>query len=141
MKKYIVMLMTGIVLLIYAGCASTSQQVLGTQESQVQIRSIQSRSFDTADKNLMMRNVISSLQDLEFVIDAADELLGTVSATKFIQNNALVVSVSVKAKGDTQMVVRLNAQYGTKTVEDPKAYQDFFTVLEKSIFLTANQVD
>jgi hypothetical protein len=26
-------------------------------------------------------------------------------------------------------------------VEDPKPYQDFFTALEKSMFLTAHQVD
>ncbi len=140
MKKLLLFIISG-VMLILLGCTSTSQQVLGTNDSQVKLRSIQSRSFDTADKNSMMRNVISSLQDLEFVIDAADEILGSVSATKFIKNNSLRVTVSVRPKGDSQLIVRLNAQYGTKTVEDPKTYQDFFVVLEKSIFLTANQID
>jgi hypothetical protein len=38
-------------------------------------------------------------------------------------------------------VVRANAQYMDKAVEDPKPYQDFFVSLEKSMFLTAHQVD
>jgi len=40
-----------------------------------------------------------------------------------------------------QLLVRANAQYGSKAIEDPKIYQDFFAALEKSIFLTAQQVD
>jgi hypothetical protein len=38
-------------------------------------------------------------------------------------------------------LVRANAQYGIKSAEDPETYQDFFTALEKAIFLTAQQVD
>ena len=44
-------------------------------------------------------------------------------------------------------LVRANAQFkayptlGAKAVDDPAPYQDFFTALEKSMFLTAQQVD
>ena len=41
----------------------------------------------------------------------------------------------------TQLLIRANAQYMDRAVEDAKPYQDFFTVLEKSMFLTAHQVD
>jgi hypothetical protein len=37
--------------------------------------------------------------------------------------------------------VRANAEYQEKAVEDPLPYQDFFTALEKAMFLTAQQVD
>jgi hypothetical protein len=38
-------------------------------------------------------------------------------------------------------IVRANAQFNDKAVEEPKLYQDFFVVLEKALFLTAYQVD
>ena len=65
-----------------AACqADSRQQVLATDRSQVQLRAFQTRAFDTPDMNLTVRNVIATLQDLNFVIDKVDERLGTVSAT------------------------------------------------------------
>ena len=49
--------------------------------------------------------------------------------------------MTVRPRGATQMLVRANAQYMDKAVEDPKPYQDFFVALEKAMFLTAHQVD
>jgi len=63
-----------------------------------------------------------------------------VSATK-LSGYQLRITVTVRPRGTTQMLVRANAQYMDKAVEDPKPYQDFFTALEKSMFLTAHQVD
>jgi hypothetical protein len=123
------------------GCATTSQQIMETEESQVKIRAMQTRVFDTNDKNLMMRNTISTLQDLEFVIENADLTFGTVTAKKYIHNSAVEATATVKEKGENQITVRLNARYGIKIVEDPEIYQDFFTALSKSIFLAANEID
>jgi hypothetical protein len=39
------------------------------------------------------------------------------------------------------MLVRANAQFMTQAAEEPKPYQDFFTSLEKAMFLTAHEVD
>ncbi len=125
------------------GCVTgtaSRQQLLGTDESQVKLRSIQTRAFDTNDKHKMLRAVISTMQDLDFVLDKADETLGTVTGTKF-KGNVLTLTVTVRPKGDTQMLVRANAQYGLNAVESPEPYQDFFTALEKAIFLQAHQVD
>jgi len=36
------------------------------------------------------------------------------------------------------MLVRANAQFNVKPVEDPVQYQNFFTSLEKSLFLSAH---
>jgi hypothetical protein len=36
------------------------------------------------------------------------------------------------------MLVRANAQFNVKPMEDPIQYQNFFSPLEKSLFLTAH---
>lgn len=121
-------------------CAPSTKQVLATTESQVKLRSIQTRAFDTTDKSKMLRTVIATLQDLGFIIDKADASLGTVSATKLDRYN-LRMTVTVRERSDMQLLVRANAQYNIHPVEDPEPYQQFFNSLSKSIFLTAHQVD
>jgi len=123
-----------------ASCAPSTKQVLATKESQVKLRAIQSRVFGTTDKNKLLRTVIATLQDLGFVVDKADDTLGTVSGTK-LDRYALRMTVSVRPRGETQLIVRANAQYNIYAVEDPEPYQQFFDALSKAIFLTAHQVD
>jgi hypothetical protein len=125
---------------LLAGCAPSTEVIMGAEQSAVQLRSYQQRAFDTADKTQTLRSVISTLQDLSFVVDKADLELGTVSATK-LSGYQVRMTVTARPRGATQMLVRANAQYMDKAVEDPKPYQDFFTALEKSMFLTAHQVD
>lgn len=123
------------------GCGTASrQQLLAADESQVKLRSIQTRAFDTSDKPKALRAVISTMQDLDFVIDKADETLGTVTGTKF-KGYVLTLTVTVRSKGEKQMLVRASAQYGLKAVDNPLTYQDFFVALEKAMFLQAQQVD
>lgn len=124
------------------GCYSNANSVLDNNETtQLQKRNYQSRAFDTTNKNQTVRTVIATLQDLDFVIDKADDTLGTVSATKFTRNVPLKMTVSVRPRGKKQLVVRANAQYGIRPVEDPRAYQDFFTSLSKAMFLEAHEVN
>jgi len=121
-------------------CAPMNQRILDTEQSQVQLRSIQSRSFDTGDKERTLRAVIATLQDLSFVVDKADLPLGTVSATK-LDGYALRMTVSVRARSETSVVVRANAQFNDQPVTDPQPYQSFFIALERAMFLSANSVD
>lgn len=126
---------------ILPGCQTTSsKQLLQANESQVQTRNIQTRAFDTTDKNKTLRTVIATLQDLGFVVDKADEVLGSVSATK-LDGYQLRMTVTVRPRGQTQLLVRASAQYNLAAVDDPEIYQDFFTSLGKSMFLTAHNVD
>ena len=124
-----------------SSCQTDSRdQVLATSDSQVALRTIQSRVFDTSDRQGTLRTVIATLQDLGFVVDDANDTLGTVSATK-LDGYALRITVSVRPRGKTQMLVRANAQYNVTPVKDPLPYQQFFAALEKSMFLSAQQVD
>jgi len=139
-KKFFITLVLIVSSFALASCATSNKQVLATSESQVKLRSIQTRAFDTNDKNKMLRTVIATLQDLGFIIDKADSNLGTVSATKLNQYN-LRVTVTVKERSETQLLVRANAQYNITPVEDPETYQQFFNSLSKAVFLTAQQID
>lgn len=142
MKKVLLSCMVCMSLVTLTACNTTgsAKEALTTDMSQVQLRQIQSRAFDTTNRTKMLRTIISTLQDLGFVIDKADDDLGTVSATK-LNGYQLRMTVTVRPKGSKQLLVRANAQYMVKTVEDPLPYQQFFTSLEKAIFLTAHQVD
>ena len=129
------------VVLMLAGCQTDSrQQILATTKSQVELRSFQTRAFDTTDKEKTLRTVMATLQDLSFVLDKADAILGTVSGTK-LDGYQLRITVTVRPRGETQMLVRANAQYNITAVEDPEPYQQFFTALGRAMFLTAHEVD
>ena len=134
----------GLILIVFSllvvGCATTQQRLLDSDSSQVQLRGIQTRAFDTTDKEKTLRTIIATLQDLGFVIDKADTTLGTVSATK-LKGYALRMTVTVRPRGETQLLVRANAQYNVQPVTDPEPYQQFFASLRKAMFLTAHQVD
>lgn len=129
------------VVLMLAGCQTDSrQQILATTKSQVELRSFQTRAFDTTDKEKTLRTVMATLQDLSFVLDKADAILGTVSGTK-LDGYQLRITVTVRPRGETQMLVRANAQYNITAVEDPEPYQQFFAALGRAMFLTAHEVD
>ena len=139
-KKQILFLSLLIVFIMLVSCAPSTKQVLATKESQVKLRAIQTRAFDTTDRDKMLRTVIATLQDLGFIVDKADNVLGAVSATK-LEMYTLRMTVSVRPRGESQLLVRANAQYNITAVEDPEPYQQFFDALSKAIFLTAHQVD
>lgn len=126
-------------LTLLTACVSVHDSVLGTQNSQVQTRNYQSRAFDTKDREMVLRSVISTMQDLAFIIDKADEKLGIITGTSFTNNSKL--TVSVRQIGQNQILVRVNAQVGLTEITDPIPYQNFFNALSQSLFLDANMID
>ncbi len=135
----IVLILTCLVLLGTSGCHVSSQQVLRADHSQVALRSFQTRAFATTDKRMTLRTVIATLQDLGFLVETADEALGSVTATK-LDGYTVRLTVTVRPRDATQLLVRASAQYNLRVIEDPKPYQDFFTALQKAMFLTAHAV-
>jgi len=129
-----------ILCLVPLGCATSQRELLATGESQLALRSMQTRAFDTTNVKGTVRIVMATLQDLGFVLDQANVELGSVSGTK-LDRYALRMTVIVSARGEKQVNVRANAQYELKAVEDPVPYQQFFQALEKAMFLTAQQVE
>lgn len=125
--------------LLLAACANQNARIL-EGGNQVELRSMQSRAFDTNDKNMVVRTVIATMQDLSFVIDKANADLGTVSGTK-LGGYQIKMTVTVRPKSESQTLVRANAQYNLKAIEDPEVYQNFFTSLQKAMFLTAHSIE
>lgn len=116
------------------------QQILAMDSSQVALRAAQSRIYDVADQKVTIRTVISTLQDLGFTVDRVDRDLGIVSGTK-VEDYKLRMTVTTRARGDTQIVVRANAQFNIEAVSDAEPYQQFFNALEQAIFLEAQGVN
>jgi hypothetical protein len=137
MLKYGWAILLSVMLLV--GCASQNSHVF-SGGSAVELRSFQTRSFDTTDKYQMMRTTIAVLQDLGFIIDKTDEDLGLVTGTK-LSGYQIRMTVIVQPRGEKQLAVRASAIYNNRAIEDPLPYQDFFTALEKGIFLTAQEID
>jgi len=129
-----------IVLAALAGCNSSKDRLLDTEKGQVELRQIQSRAFDTTDREKMLRTIMATLQDLGFVMDKADAGLGVVTATK-LDKYALRMTVTVRARGEKQLLVRASGQFELKPVTAPEPYQQFFLALSKAMFLEAQQVD
>lgn len=136
-----VFLIAGMFLTLGATCQTDSRrQILLMDKSQVALRAVQTRVFDTLDSNRTLRAVIATLQDLGFVVDKADAQLGTVSATK-LDRYQMRMTVTLRTRAGRQIAVRASAQYNLVAVSDAKPYQQFFAALEKAMFLTSHEVD
>ncbi|MCF6252223.1 MAG: hypothetical protein L3J75_13285 [Methylococcaceae bacterium] len=151
---------------------NSKDQILMSESSQVKMRSIQTRVFDTTDKDKLMRAIINTLQDLYFDIDVMDGEFGIVSGKKLYQsgsawqnnptyytyktdnlvifstnyrtygpfqyrNDLTRISVTIRPKGEVQLMVRTSIQHNLYAVEDPEVYQSFFRLLEGAVFLSA----
>src|SRR5262245_41040922 len=119
-----------LVTLPLSSCNTSKSKILEANASAVQLRDMQTRAFDTADKETTLRTVVATLQDLGFVIDKADEGLGSVSGTK-LDGYQMRMTVNVRPRGQNQMLIRANAQYNLEAVEDLLPYQQFFDALEQ----------
>ena len=127
--------------LVALACAAPkpTQDLLAPTEAQMKLRSIQTRTFDLEDRRQAMRGVIAALQDLGFIIERATEPMGLVTAARFAEPdflNVVGVTVTVRPQKGGRMMVRANAIYNNKPIEDPEVYQNFFGTLERSVFLT-----
>ena len=137
------LLILGLALLLQAcvgGAQKPPKELLALDEAQMKIRSAQTRAFDVTDQNKVLRSVVASLQDLGFIIERANGPMGLVTAGKFGPNGRGLVEVTVvvRAKGQEQTEVRVNAVFNTRPVDDPKVYQNFFVAVERSLFVSRN---
>src|SRR5512134_323792 len=134
-----VVIVTGSVML--QGCVAPEprQELFAPTDAQMKIRSAQTRTFEVKEHTVAMRGVIAALQDLGFIIERANEPRGLVTAARFAEPNyydVLGVTVTVRQESEGRTMIRANAIYNSKPIEDPKVYQNFFATLERSLFIT-----
>ena len=117
--------------------------------TQLQIRSVQSREYEVTDRIRVMRAVIATLLDLDFVIDEADSDLGVITATR-MSGYLLSATIVVTEKDEAHLQVRARLQTGwtplagtavhelraSNTVPD-ETYLEFFNSLGKNLFVTS----
>jgi hypothetical protein len=135
------LLILGLAFLLQAcvgGGQKPPKELLALNEAQMKIRSFQTRAFEVGDQNKALRAVVAALQDLGFIVERANGPMGLVTAGKFGPNGRgfVELTVTVRAKGKEQTEVRVNALFNTKPIEDPKVYQNFFTAVERSLFIS-----
>lgn len=151
-------------------------QIWLSEESQVKVRTAQTRVFDTPDRRKMLEAVVMTLQDLNCKIEVLDEELGIVSAKKYVdleqttfvdpayflyrpdtllfltrnyrswgpfhhRSDLVRMTVTVRTRSDSQLLVRVSAQFYLRAVEDPLPYQRFFRALEQAVFLESRSIE
>jgi len=125
--------------LVACAAPAPPANLLAPTEAQMKLRSLQTRSFDVADRKQAIRGVIAALQDLGFIIERANEPMGLVTAERFAEPNyydVVGVTVTVRPQEGGGVMIRANAIYNNKPIEDAKVYQNFFATLERSLFIT-----
>ena len=71
-------------LILNLGCASTPTAPEQPQLSQLQVRQLQTREYADVESTLVMRAVISAMQDEGYIVSTANEKLGLISSAKEI---------------------------------------------------------
>jgi hypothetical protein len=56
------------------------------------------------------------------------------------RSNLVRLTITVRKRDESQLVVRASAQYYLRAVEDPMPYQTFFRTLEQALFLQGHSV-
>ncbi len=72
----------------YAIQWNAADQIWLSEESQVKVRNVQSRVFDTTDKAGILEAVVTTFQDAGFQIEVLDPDLGLVSGKKFLSSGS-----------------------------------------------------
>jgi hypothetical protein len=135
MKKQSILLIA----FLMVGCVAPPPKDLFISTPQLlKQRQLETRRYDEIVDMELIAACANVLQDLGFVIERADLVLGSVSGTKLDKLNRSRITVSVREKGSNRMLVRANAQFNVTPIKDPKQYQNFFASLEKALFLTAH---
>jgi len=89
-----VMAGVGLILLVQ-GCLSpyearhdnqwdSREQIWMSEDSQVKLRSAQSRVFETGSRVAVLEGIVTTMQDLGFIVEVLDQELGIVSAKKYV---------------------------------------------------------
>ena len=127
--------------LTLSACQTVDQSVLESTKSPVELRSVQSRIYETKNTKKVYRSIISVMQDLGYSIKTVEPDAGLVTGNKLAQ---LDLTATVRERDEQSVRVRANAIVKVNFVGRPtqvdsaEFYQQrFFEPLSKALFLDA----
>jgi predicted small secreted protein len=159
-KKYLLL-----IVLILTACTPPPPP-----KTPLEIRELQTRSYDTKDVKLVMKSVMHSLQDEGFMIKQANVDLGLLTAQKEVDvgrnslspfpgrfgsdvrvaNNAITEASANVSEFGQQTRVRINFQQKVldnkgvtmkvRQIQNARFYQTFFSKVDKAVFLGKEKV-
>lgn len=136
--------------LLLAGCSGTTlvdpnPRSIISKESQLQSRQYQTKKYQSSGAQLM-KAVIETLQDDNYIITHSDYTSGIISANRMEQDIKLELSAHVKPLYRDMTQLRFNVQmiesnfFGGESKSDlkKKYYKYLFSRVEKTLFLEKN---
>jgi hypothetical protein len=91
----------------------SKSQILMSESSQVRLRAIQSRVFDTTDRLKIMHAVVAAMQDLYFKVDVLDEELGVISGKKLYHEDDDPITDATYIRYKTDELIIFNTNFRT----------------------------
>lgn len=161
MKKnaFCLLALNFMLVLLISACASTQTPELSPEEQAARLRAAQSKTY-TLNKDILLRAIVANFQDLGFVVAEVDYDSGLVVALQDTytarqsfgdftgKTGVMKINVVASHNNNKTFLVRANAERDIFTpnlnfvanfaINDIKVYQDFFTSLDKAIFIETN---
>jgi len=137
--KIVILVLSVLLQSCVSGPKKPPENLLALTEAQLKIRSYQTKVFEVDDQMKAVRGVVQALQDLGFIVERVNGPMGMVTAGKFAgsgRSGFVELTVIVRAKGEVRTEIRVNALFNTAPIEDPKIYQNFFRVVQRSLFVS-----
>jgi hypothetical protein len=138
---------------------AAQSRVFDTTDKEKMLQGIVSTFQDLGFAVEVLDEVLGIVSGKKFDDYEAPQMLGDPSYYAYRDDNLLILTrqyrswgpfyhrsdlvrltVTVRPRGDEQLVVRASAQYYLMAIEDPAPYQKFFRTLEQALFLQANAV-
>lgn len=122
--------------------------------SSLEIRQMQTRNYEVKDKKELMEAIVNVLQDRDYLINESNYNLGVISGYKECKEKRYVryeTSVQINEVNNNNYKVRTNfIKKGIDPTGSPSAlidiknpeefYRDFFTQLNKSLFIESQGI-
>jgi hypothetical protein len=152
-------------ILILGGCATSSSPLNNSPRSPLQVRAMETRTYEGNDSRTTLKTLVDVLQDEGFLVDYAHSEMGLLHASKTIVGSAsqnlrrsvpfipfawdgffttLDATVNVSNFGDGARVrisfhQKLSSDAGglmaVTPVFDAKLYQEFFAKVDRGLFI------
>jgi hypothetical protein len=154
-----------------AGAARSMFKKKPKVRSQLEVRQMQTREFETSVTMTVLKAMLNVLQDDGYIVEQVNPELGFFNAAKmmdtedtfaktwgtfwwgpsgkWIENTVIDCTASVSSFGEKTRVrtnfqlKKMNNKGGVeevKIIDDPKFYQEFFTKVDKGIFIEKEQI-